>query len=184
MELTERQQKIFDFLQDFNLTVTSQKITTIEPIISRHKLNAAYGTVMNILKIYSKEENIIIWNPDFECEPKLAVLLEEEYQLYPQINRSVAVFKNCLNSPEKYPIPFKIVWPVLGYLTQASAKRSLIADYKNIEDWVFNNDVENYGTAKNSKNGRPEDDIYMSKLCFLNFITTSAKPMSKYFAKK
>jgi len=63
----------------------------------------------------------------------------------------------------------------VGYLNQESAKRSLINNYKIDVDYTII--INDCGENRNQDGKFMNENIYMTKLCFFNFITTSKKPV-------
>jgi len=179
-QLTNRQIKMYEMLKDFRATVTGEKVKSIAPLFEKHGFSGAIGTIMKIMDLYKKDK-FIEWNQEIEVTGKLAVQLEQYYQLYPKVIRSKDEFVDLVDSRESFPFPLKKIWPLLGYEQHYNAKRSLLKYCEEGRDFiVLLNEQKN---PENGQNDAGEEIFYLSRIGLQMFLSTAQKPMAKLFAR-
>lgn len=185
MELTERQQKTFDFLADFKLATETDAVKSMDGFIKKHNVQAVIGTIIKTMGVISKS-GTFTWNYQFPCTAELAVQVDEQISSYFRISKSLAVVKEAITSGKRYSISLKEIWEPLGYYKYTNAKNSLLNSYELDKDFVLLNDQQNYPQNQPvlPQIGRPEENIYLTERCFYHFINTASTATAKMYAAK
>ena len=186
MNLTEKQQKILDFLNDLQQECKNG-LSSLAPILARHDLQSSIGTVCLKTGIIEKENKQIVWNPEFSPINELAIQVDEENNRYYTNRNNITEIKHLVTTSKKtngHLIEFKLIWPSVGYYRQVEAKRALFKAFTENKDFVVLSNAAqnpNENTGDSSGIGRPAENIYLTAKCALKFAANAQTPMGKEF---
>lgn len=182
--LTERQQQIFELLNDLCNSARNGEVKTISPFFKKHNVLPVYGTIMLIYEIIYKSNGKYEWNDEKQVSNELAITIDNGLSLYQKKNRNLPSIKSSPESQNEFNIVINDWWEVMGFFTLGSAKRSLSRYCEINKDYIVNTDV-NYSATKQAKKGNPEwsqEFLIMTIPAFQKWCIMCGLPMAKQIA--
>lgn len=190
INLNEKQQAILSFLIDLHAATQKGTVKSDAQLLKKHGLSPAHSVVAKTMGIYNKVNKTLVYNTNFSPSNSLAIEIDENVKLYNNFAQKSTDIKRYMDgevTKSKFPIPFKEVWIFMGYSEYSKAKRFLTQNFTENQDYLFfatNGEKYNENTGATADRGRPEENIYLTDRCFVEFCQNAGTPMAKYFRKR